>query len=64
VPRPVVDALSREIVAAMEAPAIRDGMLKQGFEPVGNTPAEFAKFIREEIPRWEKVVKNAGIRPE
>lgn len=64
VPRPVVDALSKEIVAAMEVPAIRDGMLKQGFEPVGNTPAEFAKFIREEIPRWEKVVKNAGIRPE
>ena len=64
VPKSVVDALSKEIVAAMEVPAIRDGMLKQGFEPVGNTPAEFAKFIREEIPRWEKVVKNAGIKPE
>jgi tripartite-type tricarboxylate transporter receptor subunit TctC len=45
-------------------PAIRDGMLKQGFEPVGNTSPEFAKFIREEIPRWEKVVKTAGIKPE
>jgi len=64
VPKPVVDALSKEIVTAMEVPAIRDGMLKQGFEPVGNTPAEFAKFIREEIPRWEKVVKTAGIKPE
>jgi tripartite-type tricarboxylate transporter receptor subunit TctC len=64
VPKPVVDALSKEIVAAMEVPAIRDGMLKQGFEPVGDTPAEFAKFIREEIPRWEKVVKGAGIKPE
>jgi tripartite-type tricarboxylate transporter receptor subunit TctC len=64
VPKPVADALSKEIVGAMEVPAIRDGMLKQGFEPVGNTPAEFAKFLREEIPRWEKVVKNAGIKPE
>jgi tripartite-type tricarboxylate transporter receptor subunit TctC len=64
VPRPVVDALSKEIVAAMQVPAIRDGMLKQGFEPVGNTPPEFTKFIREEIPRWEKVVKTAGIKPE
>ena len=64
VPKPVVDTLSKEIVAAMEVPAIREGMLRQGFEPVGNTPAEFAKFIREEIPRWEKVVKTAGIKPE
>lgn len=64
VPKPVIDALSKEIVAAMEVPAIRESMLRQGFEPVGNTPAEFSKFIREEIPRWEKVVKNAGIKPE
>ena len=48
----------------MEVPAIRDGMLKQGFEPVGNKPDEFKKFIGEEIPRWEKVVKNASIKPE
>jgi tripartite-type tricarboxylate transporter receptor subunit TctC len=48
----------------MKVPAIRDGMLKQGFEPVGDTPAEFKKFIGEDIPRWEKVVKNAGIKPE
>ncbi len=64
VPKPVVDTLAKEIIAAMEVPAIRDGMLKQGFEPVGNTPAEFAKLIREEIPRWDKVVKTAGIKPE
>lgn len=64
VPKPVVDTLSKEIVTAMKVPAIRDGMLKQGFEPVGDTPAEFKKFIGEEIPRWEKVVKNAGIKPE
>ena len=64
VPKPVVESLSKEIVTAMKVPAIRDGMLKQGFEPVGDTPGEFKKFIGEEIPRWEKVVKNAGIKPE
>ncbi|MGE5523546.1 MAG: Bug family tripartite tricarboxylate transporter substrate binding protein [Rhodospirillaceae bacterium] len=64
VPKTVVDTLSKEISTAMEAPSVRDGMLKQGFEPVGNSPAEFAKFIGEEIPRWEKVVRNAGIKPE
>jgi len=64
VPQTVLDTLSREIVTAMEVPAIRDSMVKQGFEPVGNTPAEFRVFLAEEIPRWERVVKTAGIKPE
>lgn len=64
VPRPVVDTLAREIAGAMQSPAVRDSMIRQGFDPVGNTPDEFAGFIREEIARWEKVVKTAGIKPE
>jgi tripartite-type tricarboxylate transporter receptor subunit TctC len=64
VPAPVTDALSKQVVTAMKLPDVRQSMLTQGFEPVGNTPAEFAKFIREEIPRWEKVVKTAGIKGE
>ncbi len=63
-PKPVLDALSKEIVAIMRVPDVREKMLAQGFEPVGDTPEEFAKFIREELVRWEKVVKNAGIKPE
>jgi len=63
-PTAVVNTLSKEIVAAMEVSAIRDGMNRQGFEPVGNEPEEFAKFIREEIPRWDKVVKAARIKPQ
>jgi tripartite-type tricarboxylate transporter receptor subunit TctC len=64
VPKLVVDVLSKEIVAAMQVAAVRDSMVRQGFEPVGNTPDEFSRFIREEIPRWERVVKAAGIKPE
>ena len=45
------------------APDIKEKMLAQGFEPMGNSPAELTKFIGEEIPRWERVVKNAGIKP-
>ena len=45
----------------MRTPDIKEKMLSQGFEPVGNGPEEFARFIREELPRWEKVVKTAGI---
>ena len=64
VPRPVVDALAREISGAMQTPAVRDSMIRQGFDPVGNSPEEFAGFIREELVRWEKVVRAAGIKPE
>jgi tripartite-type tricarboxylate transporter receptor subunit TctC len=64
VPKAVVDTLSKAIAAAMSAPDIKEQMLKQGFEPVGNTPAEFGAFIKEEIARWEKVVKRAGIKGE
>jgi len=64
VPRPVVDALSKEIVAIMRASDVREKMLAQGFEPVGDTPEAYAKFIGEEIARWEKVVRTAGIKPE
>jgi tripartite-type tricarboxylate transporter receptor subunit TctC len=63
-PKPVVDALSKEVVAVMRVPDVREKMLAQGFEPVGDTPEQFSKFIREEISRWEKVVRNAGIKPE
>ena len=61
VPQSTIATLSREIVAIMRAPDIKERMLSQGFEPVGNDPEGFAKFIREELPRWEKVVKAAGI---
>ena len=61
VPQSTIATLSREIVTIMRAPDIKERMLSQGFEPVGNDPEGFARFIREELPRWEKVVKAAGI---
>ena len=64
VPNVMVEALAKDIGAVMSAPDIKQKMLAQGFEPVGNSPAEFSGFIREEIPRWEGVVKRAGIKPE
>jgi tripartite-type tricarboxylate transporter receptor subunit TctC len=39
-------------------------MTRQGFDPVGGTPEQFAGFMREEIKRWERVVKTAGIKAQ
>jgi tripartite-type tricarboxylate transporter receptor subunit TctC len=63
-PKAYIDVLSKEIVTIMRVPEIKEKMLAQGFEPVGDTPAQFGKFIGEEVPRWENVVKKAGIKPE
>jgi len=63
-PKTSIDILARHIGTIMRVPEVKEKMLAQGFEPVGDTPAQFGKFINEEIPRWEKVVKTAGIKPE
>ena len=64
VPKTTIALRAKQIGIVMRAADVKEKMLSQGFEPVGDAPAEFAKFIREELPRWEKVVKSAGIKPE
>jgi len=64
VARSTVDILAKEIGTIMRAPDMKEKLLAQGFDPVGNSAAEFSKFIQEEIPRWEKIVKIAAIKPE
>jgi tripartite-type tricarboxylate transporter receptor subunit TctC len=63
-PRPIVDKLYREVIRIMKLPEAKDRMANVGFEIVASTPAEFAQLIREEIPKWTKVVREAGIRAE
>jgi len=63
-PNSSIDILAKQIGTIMRVPEVKEKMLAQGFEPVGDTPAQFGKFISEEILRWEQVVKRAGIKPE
>ncbi len=49
---------------AVHSPEVRKRIELEGATPVGNTPDEFARFVRDEIPRWAKVVKYAGAKPE
>jgi tripartite-type tricarboxylate transporter receptor subunit TctC len=60
-PRPVVDFLHREVVRVMAMPDVKEKLLTMGFDPVASTPAEFAEWIRSEIPRWGKVIRDANI---
>ena len=64
VPKPVVDRLNAEIVKAMAAPDLRQRLVSQGAEPVTNSPEQFATYLKAEIAKWAKVVKDAGVQPE
>jgi tripartite-type tricarboxylate transporter receptor subunit TctC len=63
-PRPLVARLSRDIVHALQHPDVMERFTAQGVETVGSTPNEFAAFLKLEVSRWGKIVRQAGIRPE
>lgn len=63
-PRPIVERLSREIVAIVNEPSTRERLLKLGAEPVGSTPEEYDAHIRREYAQWEAVTRNAGLQKE
>jgi tripartite-type tricarboxylate transporter receptor subunit TctC len=63
-PRAVVMKLNQEIVAILKLPDVKERLLADGAEPVGNTPEEFGAFIKSEIAKWAKVIKAAGLRAE
>jgi tripartite-type tricarboxylate transporter receptor subunit TctC len=63
-PAAVVDRLAKEIAAIVRAPDVTQTFNERGFEPVGNTPAEFRAYIESETRRWVKMAQDAGIKPE
>ena len=63
-PKPIVDLLYMELIKIVARPDMRARFADLGFEPVGNSQEEFAAQIRAEIPKWGKVIKDAGIKIE
>ena len=62
-PADIVNRLSSEVVAILKGPEMNDRLSKEGADPVGNTPAEFARHIQSEIEKWRRVIRAAGIQP-
>ena len=63
-PHDVVEKLHREITRILALPDVRERLVNQGYDPVGDTPAEFAAYLRDEITKWQKVVKTSGARAD
>jgi len=63
-PRDIVQERAEGIQRATRDADVRKRMLEQGAEPVGSTPEEFTKLLREEVARWAEVVKISGARAD
>lgn len=63
-PAPVVDRLHRETAKALKLPDVIERLAKEGAEPVGSTPANFSKYVRDESVKYAKVIKDNGIKAD
>lgn len=60
-PRDIVLRLNKEIVAVLGTPAVQKLLFAEGGDITPSTPEEFSAFLRSEIAKWSKVIKQAGI---
>ncbi len=63
-PREVVRTLNDAVVRAARAPDLKQRLVEQGAEPVGNSAEEFGKLLRDEVARWAEVVRISGAKAE
>jgi tripartite-type tricarboxylate transporter receptor subunit TctC len=63
-PKPVIDQLATEITRIIRAPDMSKKLQDMGVDPLGGTPAEFGKLIREETIRFGKAVKDSGAKAD
>ena len=60
-PKDIVDLLNREIAKAMAMPDVKEKCAQLGFDVVANSPDEFTLYIKKEVEKWGKVIKEANI---
>jgi tripartite-type tricarboxylate transporter receptor subunit TctC len=63
-PPAIIARLNKEFVALLQRPDVREQISRTGADPVGDSPEEFAAYIKTEIAKWDKVVKAAKIKVE
>jgi tripartite-type tricarboxylate transporter receptor subunit TctC len=64
VPSAVVRELNEHIAATLKTEVVRERYIAGGFEPWPSTPSQFAEYVRAEITKWKRVLKDAGIASE
>ncbi|HUP97745.1 MAG TPA: tripartite tricarboxylate transporter substrate binding protein [Usitatibacter sp.] len=63
-PKPIVDRLNAEITRATTTAEMKEAWAKQGAVAMSMTPEEFARFMREDIEKWARIVQVSGAKPD
>jgi tripartite-type tricarboxylate transporter receptor subunit TctC len=61
-PKPIVDKLNQQVVAAVKDPATNKRLIEAGIDPATSTPEELRTFISAEVVKWRDVINKAGIK--
>jgi tripartite-type tricarboxylate transporter receptor subunit TctC len=61
-PTDIINRINAEVVKILKQPSVREQLVAQGAEPVGDTPEEFSRFTLAEISKWAKIIKISGAR--
>lgn len=60
-PKPVIDKLNATLNQALNTPALKERMAKDGFDPIPSTPDQARARLEKEMPQWAKLIKERGI---
>jgi tripartite-type tricarboxylate transporter receptor subunit TctC len=63
-PRAIVARLNDEVSRALQLQDVQEALSRQGLDPAGTTPGEADAYLRSEIAKWTRVVRDAGIRAD
>jgi len=63
-PVPIVNRLANEMRKSLDRPETRERMRQLGAQIVGDTPTEFAAFLKKDYERWAQVLKTSGVKAE
>ena len=63
-PQPIVDRLNAEVKKSLAAPDVHAKLVQQGLTIVGGTSPELTAYMKQEVPKWGQLLKNANIKPE
>ena len=63
-PRDVIMIINADVIKVVNSPELKERLKAEGSDPVGSSPEQYAAFLRDEIAKWAKVIKFAGVKPE
>ncbi len=64
IPKPIFTRLNTEVMKALALPEVRDRLVAIGFDPIANSPEQFAAQVKADIAKWRKVIQEVNIKAD